>query len=46
MITIATIALLLILLGSIVHWVAAVPVIRAISNNIDCWADSVGGIER
>ena len=45
MIAIATCTLLLVLLVLIFRWIAAIPLVRAITNGIDAWADSVHGSE-
>ena len=37
--------LTLILMVTIVRWIAAVPLLRTLSASIDCWADSVQGQE-
>jgi hypothetical protein len=46
MIIIATCILILALLVLIVRWIAAVPLVRAITASIDGWADGVHGLER
>lgn len=38
-----TLSLILILAVSIVRWIAAVPLMRALTASIDSWADSVHG---
>ena len=43
MIAIATCLLIIGLLAALVHWIAAVPLIRTITNTIDAWADEVNG---
>ena len=43
MIAIATCLLIFGLIAAIIHWIAAVPMVRAITNTIDTWADEVNG---
>lgn len=43
MIAIATCLFIVGLLAALVHWIAAIPLVRAITNTIDAWADEVNG---
>ena len=45
MIALLTCGLVLILMLTITHWIAATSLLRTLSASIDCWADSVHGGE-